>query len=98
MYPIVSRMLGILITAVLAGCAGQTEQLTMQRPPQGAQQPPPQAITYATTISPSVVGRLPRNSRWSRTSAPTASVSGGTKRRGITPARGKISQASRIPR
>jgi outer membrane protein OmpA-like peptidoglycan-associated protein len=46
MYLIVSRMLGILITAVLAGCAGQTEQLAMQRPQQGAQQPPPQTVTF----------------------------------------------------
>jgi outer membrane protein OmpA-like peptidoglycan-associated protein len=47
MHPIVSRMLSILITTVLAGCAGQTEQLSMQRPQQGTQQQPPQTITFA---------------------------------------------------
>jgi outer membrane protein OmpA-like peptidoglycan-associated protein len=42
--------LTIVITAVLAGCAGQTEQLSLQRPPQvtqqGAQPQAPQSVTF----------------------------------------------------
>src|SRR5215813_11014558 len=41
-----SWMLSLVVAAWLAGCAGQTEQLSMQRPQQGTQQPPPQAITF----------------------------------------------------
>ena len=47
------RILGgltIVIAAILAGCAGQTEQLSMQRPPQvtpqGAQPQAPQSVTF----------------------------------------------------
>jgi hypothetical protein len=43
------RILGgltIAIAAVLVGCAGQTEQLSMQRPQQGPQPQAPQAITF----------------------------------------------------
>jgi hypothetical protein len=32
---------------VLAGCAGPTEQLSMQRPPQGSQPQVPQSITFS---------------------------------------------------
>ena len=46
----------------------------------------------------SVVGRLPRYSRRSATRAPSASLSGGTNRRGTTPARGSSSQAARMAR
>jgi outer membrane protein OmpA-like peptidoglycan-associated protein len=42
MQPIVRKVLGLVIIAVLAGCAGQTEQLSMQGPM--AQQP--QSITF----------------------------------------------------
>jgi outer membrane protein OmpA-like peptidoglycan-associated protein len=43
------RILGGLTTviaAVLAGCAGQTEQLSMQRPQQGTTAQPPQSVTF----------------------------------------------------
>jgi outer membrane protein OmpA-like peptidoglycan-associated protein len=43
------RILGgltIMIAAVLAGCAGQTEQLSMQRPQQGTQPQAPQMVTF----------------------------------------------------
>jgi outer membrane protein OmpA-like peptidoglycan-associated protein len=46
MHSIVSRILGLSLVAVFAGCAGQTEQLAMQTPQQGTQQPAPQAITF----------------------------------------------------
>jgi outer membrane protein OmpA-like peptidoglycan-associated protein len=39
-------ILGIVVAACLAGCAGQTEQISMQRPQQGTQQQPPQSITF----------------------------------------------------
>jgi outer membrane protein OmpA-like peptidoglycan-associated protein len=42
MQTIVRKVLGLVVTAVLAGCAGQTEQLTMQRPQQQA----PQSVTF----------------------------------------------------
>jgi hypothetical protein len=38
--------LTIVIAAVLAGCAGQTEQLSMQRPQQGPQPQAPQSVTF----------------------------------------------------
>jgi hypothetical protein len=43
---IVAQMLGIIITAGLAGRAGQTEQLFMQRPQQGPTPQPSQSITF----------------------------------------------------
>ena len=42
MKNVLSGILGLVVTAALAGCAGQTEQLSMQRP---AGQPP-QSITF----------------------------------------------------
>src|SRR5215510_14076234 len=39
-------ILSLVVAACLAGCAGQTEQISMQRPQQGTQQQPPQAITF----------------------------------------------------
>jgi len=43
-------VLGLIIMAVLAGCAGQTEQLSLQRPqqvtPQGTQPQAPQSVTF----------------------------------------------------
>src|SRR6266850_3428513 len=38
--------LTLVVTAVLAGCAGQTEQLSMQRPQQGPQPQAPQSVTF----------------------------------------------------
>lgn len=35
-----------LVAAALAGCAGQTEQLSMQSPQQGTQQQAPQSVTF----------------------------------------------------
>jgi outer membrane protein OmpA-like peptidoglycan-associated protein len=46
MQPIVRKVLGFVIIAVLAGCAGPTEQLTMQRPQQGTQPQAPQMVTF----------------------------------------------------
>jgi outer membrane protein OmpA-like peptidoglycan-associated protein len=43
------RILGVLtivIAVVLAGCAGPTEQLSMQRPQQGTTAQPPQSVTF----------------------------------------------------
>jgi hypothetical protein len=43
----VCKVLRLVVAVLLAGCAGQTEQLSMQQPAQrGAQPPPPQAITF----------------------------------------------------
>jgi len=39
-------ILSLVVAACLAGCAGQTEQLSMQRPQQGTQPQPPQSITF----------------------------------------------------
>jgi hypothetical protein len=44
MQPIVRKVLGLVIIAVLAGCAGQTEQLSMERPQQGTQPQAPQKV------------------------------------------------------
>jgi outer membrane protein OmpA-like peptidoglycan-associated protein len=38
--------LSIVIATFLAGCAGQTEQLSMQRPQQGPQPQAPQSVTF----------------------------------------------------
>jgi outer membrane protein OmpA-like peptidoglycan-associated protein len=38
--------LAVVIAVVLAGCAGQTEQLSMQRPQQGTQPTAPQSVTF----------------------------------------------------
>jgi outer membrane protein OmpA-like peptidoglycan-associated protein len=41
------KVLSLVVAVLLVGCAGQTEQLSMQQPTQGgAQPPPPQAITF----------------------------------------------------
>jgi outer membrane protein OmpA-like peptidoglycan-associated protein len=43
----VCTILSLVVAVCLAGCAGQTEQLSMQQPAQGAAPPPPpQAITF----------------------------------------------------
>ena len=43
----VCTILSLVVAVCLAGCAGQTEQLSMQQPAQGsAPPPPPQAITF----------------------------------------------------
>jgi outer membrane protein OmpA-like peptidoglycan-associated protein len=45
----IKRILGglaIVIAAFLVGCAGQTEQLSMQRPQQGPQPQSPQSVTF----------------------------------------------------
>jgi hypothetical protein len=39
----VCTILSLVVAVVLAGCAGQTEQLSMQQPAQGAAPPPPPA-------------------------------------------------------
>jgi outer membrane protein OmpA-like peptidoglycan-associated protein len=39
-------ILSLVVAACLAGCAGQTEQISMERPQQGTQQQPPQSITF----------------------------------------------------
>jgi uncharacterized lipoprotein YajG len=42
-----ARLLSLVVAVLLAGCAGQTEQLSMQRPTQkGAQPQQPQSITF----------------------------------------------------
>jgi hypothetical protein len=46
MQPIVRKVLGLVIIAVLASCAGQTEELSMQRPQQGPQPQAPQSVTF----------------------------------------------------
>lgn len=46
MKHVLSGILGLVVTAALAGCAGQTEQLAMQRPPQGTTAQAPQSITF----------------------------------------------------
>jgi len=46
MKSIVSGILGLVDAGVLAGCAGQTEQLSMQRPQQGPQPQAPQSVTF----------------------------------------------------
>ena len=49
MQLIVRKVLGLVITVVaagLVGCAGPTEQLTMQRPEQASQPQAPQAVTF----------------------------------------------------
>jgi outer membrane protein OmpA-like peptidoglycan-associated protein len=46
MNRIVLGIVGFVVTAVLVGCAGQTEQLTMQRPQQGPQPQAPQSVTF----------------------------------------------------
>src|SRR5215510_2023791 len=43
----VGKILRLVVAVLLAGCAGQTEQLSIQQPAQGAAQPPPpQSITF----------------------------------------------------
>jgi outer membrane protein OmpA-like peptidoglycan-associated protein len=43
----VCKILSLVVAVFLVGCAGQTEQLSMQQPAQGAAPPPPpQAITF----------------------------------------------------
>src|SRR4029434_9177586 len=43
----VCTILSLVVAVCLAGCAGQTEQLSLQQPAQGAAPPPPpQAITF----------------------------------------------------
>jgi hypothetical protein len=43
----VCKILRFVVAVFLVGCAGQTEQLSMQQPTQGGSQPqPPQAITF----------------------------------------------------
>jgi hypothetical protein len=42
MQPLVRKMLGLVVTVVLAGCAGQTEQLSVQRPTGQ----PPQTVAF----------------------------------------------------
>ncbi len=47
------RILGgltVVIAAVLAGCAGQTEQLSMQRPQQGPQPQAPQSVRRSYSL------------------------------------------------
>ena len=39
----VCKILRLVVAVLLVGCAGQTEQLSMQQPTQGAAQPPPPA-------------------------------------------------------
>jgi outer membrane protein OmpA-like peptidoglycan-associated protein len=46
MKRIMSGILSVAVAAALVGCAGQTEQLSMQRPPQGTTAQPPQSITF----------------------------------------------------
>ena len=46
MNRIVLGIVGLAVAAALAGCAGQTEQLTMQQPQQGTQPQPPQMVTF----------------------------------------------------
>ena len=46
MNRIVLGIVGLAVTAVLVGCAGQTEQLSMQRPQQGPQPQAPQSVTF----------------------------------------------------
>ena len=46
MNRIVLGIVGLIVTAVLVGCAGQTEQLSMQRPQQGPQPQAPQSVTF----------------------------------------------------
>jgi outer membrane protein OmpA-like peptidoglycan-associated protein len=46
MNRMLSGTLSLVVAAALAGCAGQTEQLSMQGPQQGATAPPPQSVTF----------------------------------------------------
>ncbi len=46
MNRIVLGIVGLVVTAALSGCAGQTEQLSMQRPQQGSQPQAPQSVTF----------------------------------------------------
>ena len=46
MKSIVSGILGLVVAGMLAGCAGQTEQLSMQSPQQGPQPQAPQSVTF----------------------------------------------------
>jgi outer membrane protein OmpA-like peptidoglycan-associated protein len=46
MNRIVLGIVGLVVTSALAGCAGQTEQLTMQQPQQGTQPQAPQMVTF----------------------------------------------------
>jgi outer membrane protein OmpA-like peptidoglycan-associated protein len=40
------QILSLVVAVFLVGCAGQTEQLSMQQPAQRGAQPPPQSITF----------------------------------------------------
>src|SRR5215510_9727937 len=46
MHRIVLGIVGLVVTAALAGCAGQTEHTSMQCPQQGTQPQAPQSITF----------------------------------------------------